>query len=305
MWRRDVADISGDPPISEGTVLTISLVVSTLGRTAELDRLLDSLDRQIFKDFETIIVDQNTDNRVSLVTARHPSLQIRHIRSGRGAAYGRNCGLALARGEIIATPDDDCWYPEDLLSAVWNWFAEHRDFSGLFTSIRDESGQLQKQRRRGTVACECDSKSIWHYGIEFNSFFRKPVIDSVGKFDERLGLGAATPFGSGEGGDYFLRALDLGFRLYFEPRFSVHHAFMREPARELRQAYPYALGTGFVLRKHRYPLRSVAQDFILYTFVGAAVAAVRLDWLNARVRAMRGAGLIYGYLRAGAILKRS
>ncbi len=280
-----------------------SLIVTTLGRTIELDRLLDSLDKQTYQDFEVIIVDQNSDDRLGPIIARHPNLTIRHVRSERGASLGRNCGLRLARGKIVATPDDDCWYPEDLLDKVWAWFAEHREFDGLFTSIRDERGLLQKQRRRGTVRCECDRNTVWHYGIEFNSFFRKSATDSVGEYDERLGPGAATGFYSGEGGDYFLRVLDRGFRIFFEPSFSVYHAFMREPARELRQAYPYALGTGFVLRKNRYPLTVVLSDFILYAFAGAAVALVRLDWLNFRVRTMRGVGQVAGYMRSGKMLQ--
>lgn len=282
-----------------------SLIVTTLGRTTELDRLLGSLDKQTYHNFETIIVDQNPDDRLVSIIARYPNLVIRHVRSGRGASLGRNCGLRLARGEIVATPDDDCWYPEDLLDKVWAWFAEHPEFHGLFTSIRDERGLLQKQRRRGTVRCECDRATAWHYGIEFNAFFRKSATDSVGEYDERLGPGAATGFYSGEGGDYFLRVLDQGYRIFFEPSFSVYHAFMREPTRELRQAYPYALGTGFVLRKNRYPLRVVLRDFILYTFAGAAVAFVRLDWLNFRVRTLRGIGQVAGYLRSGKLLEAS
>ena len=282
-----------------------SLIVTTLGRTTELARLLDSLDRQTYKRFQTIIVDQNPDDRLVTIIARYSNLSIRHVRSAKGAAHGRNCGLELAQGEIIAAPDDDCWYPEDLLDSVQAWFAEHPEFDGLFTSIRDEHGKLQKQRRRGTARCECDRDTVWHYGIEFNAFFRKSVTDTVGGYDERLGPGAATGFQSGEGGDYFLRVVDHGYRICFEPRFSVYHAFMREPARELRQAYPYALGTGFVLRKHRYPVSRVLKDFILYAFAGAAVAVVKLDWLNARVRALRGIGQIEGYLRAGRMLKTS
>lgn len=282
-----------------------SLIVTTLGRTTEVDRLLESLDRQTYKQFETIIVDQNPDDRLIPIIGRYRNLVVRHVRSARGASRGRNCGLRLAKGEIIATPDDDCWYPEDLLELVWNWFADHPEFDGLFTSIRDEKAQLQKQRRRGTLGCECDRNTVWHYGIEFNSFFRKSTTDLVGEYDERLGPGAATGFYSGEGGDYFLRVLAQQSRIYFEPSFSVYHAFMREPARELRQAYPYALGTGFVLKKNRYPLRVVLTDFILYAFAGAAVAFLRFDWLNARVRTLRGIGQIAGYLRSAKMLQAS
>ena len=35
----------------------VSLIVVTLNRTAELDRLLTSLDRHTYKDFEVLVVD--------------------------------------------------------------------------------------------------------------------------------------------------------------------------------------------------------------------------------------------------------
>ena len=41
-----------------------------------------------------------------------------------------------------------------------------------------------------------------------------PVVEAVGAFDETLGPGAGTPWGSGEDTDYHLRILKAGFDLY-------------------------------------------------------------------------------------------
>ena len=49
--------------------MRFSLIVATLGRTAELRRLLESLAVQTHQDFEVIVVDQNTDDRVSQILA--------------------------------------------------------------------------------------------------------------------------------------------------------------------------------------------------------------------------------------------
>src|SRR5271166_4064415 len=107
----------------------ISLVVVTLNRVSELERLFASLDKQSYKDFEVILVDQN------------PDLDIRHLRSGRGLSRGRNVGLPFAKGDIICFPDDDCWYPEDLLETVKEWFDSHPEFGALLALMRDENNE--------------------------------------------------------------------------------------------------------------------------------------------------------------------
>ena|SRR5208337_53067 len=99
----------------------ISLVVATVDRVAELERLFVSLDAQSYRDFEVIVVDQNPDDRLLPVLQQHTDLAILHLRSGRGLSHARNVGLLAAQGDILAVPDDDCWYPEQLLHCVSTW----------------------------------------------------------------------------------------------------------------------------------------------------------------------------------------
>src|SRR5580692_5650330 len=275
----------------------ISLVVSTIGRTTQLDTFLASLDAQTCRDFEVVIVDQNLDDRILPVLARHSKLMIRHIRSERGLSRGRNCGMELVTGDIVATPDDDCWYPPALLDSVKNWFASHLDVQGLLTAVRDEDDHLQGPRRRSASACQCDRISIWYCGISFNAFLRREVVQSVGKFDECLGVGSHTIFQSGEETDYFLRALASGYQIWYDPELHVHHPNLRELKKMLRQAYPYALGTGYVLRKHQYPLSQICGPFFLYPFLAAAVALCRLEIGVAAVRVLRGVDQLVGFAR--------
>ena len=101
------------------SLMIFSLITSTVGRTAELQKLLASIDQQTCRSFELVVVDQNTDDRlVPILEKYQEKFRIVHARSGRGVSRGRNVGVNYASGQILTFPDDDCWYPADLLEKV-------------------------------------------------------------------------------------------------------------------------------------------------------------------------------------------
>jgi glycosyltransferase involved in cell wall biosynthesis len=60
----------------------LSLIIATLGRTLELDRLMATLVNQSFRNFEIIIVDQNADDRLTsfVQAAKNNGLILTHLR---------------------------------------------------------------------------------------------------------------------------------------------------------------------------------------------------------------------------------
>jgi glycosyltransferase involved in cell wall biosynthesis len=283
----------------------ISLVVGTVNRTVELDHLLTSLEQQTYKDFEVLIVDQNSDGRLSAILEKHRNLQIRHLHSERGLSRARNVGLAAATGSICAVPDDDCWYPPEHLHLVSSWFSENPDFDVLLASVSDECGNTQGPRRRSRFGCACNKYNIWYNGISYNAFWRRSVVDDVKAFDELIGPGCETAFQSGEETDFFLRALSFGHRIWYEPGLCVFHPSPRSiQQRILEQTYPYALGTGYVLRKHGYSTYRLFKDFLAYSFGGAVVSMCRADISVARVRLLRGLGQVVGYVSARPLVRQ-
>ena len=108
------------------TSARVSLVVSTVNRAEEIARLMDSLLGQEFKDFEILVVDQNSDDRiVPLLERYHSQLKISRIATpGRhGISSGRNDGWRQARGDVVVFPDDDCWYPSCSCAGAWKYCA--------------------------------------------------------------------------------------------------------------------------------------------------------------------------------------
>lgn len=238
--------------------MKFSLIMATKGRGEEIGRFLLSLTRQDYSNFELIVVDQNEDNRLEVILKNsNLSSAIVHLKSAPGLSRARNAGLAFATGDIIAFPDDDCWYPNGLLKRVVSEFASHPSVEGL--TGRSQDGLTRPGRPSGGSFSRwkgrVDIANVWRRGISYTIFLRSSVCAAVGSFDEELGLGAGTRFGSGEETDYLIRAVKLGFLIEYLPHIVVFHPnpISYDRSRCLK-AFRYGVGMGRVLAKHRYRL---------------------------------------------------
>lgn len=244
--------------------LAFSLVIGTVGRTDELGRMLDSLCRQTHRNFEVILVDQNPGGELDEVRSRYEAeMPIRHVRALRGLSRARNIGLRYASGDVVAFPDDDCWYPPDLLERVASQLDRQAEWSGVTgraTIASGESSNGRWDRQPGLVS----RANVWRRAISFSMFFRRPAIRDC-RFDESLGVGAGTPWGAGEETDFLLQLLANGAQIHYDPTLAVYHPEWGKgpytsPIRT--KARSYGRGIGRVLRKHGFPLSQVGYQLV-------------------------------------------
>ena len=220
-----------------------SLIVATIARTNELRRLLESLTLQEFTDYEVILVDQNHDDRLQEVmeefVGRVPLLR---ISSPKGVSRARNNGLRKASGELIAFPDDDCWYSPGLLVKIDQWFRDHPNYSIFAVGAVDEEGIPSGNR---WLQSSCDMLQINVFRTTFCSslFFRWEALYG-NDFDERLDRGEET--------DLVLRILSSGLRGRFDRAWHIGHVRrdMLSDGIPRDRALSYGSGMGHVLRKH-------------------------------------------------------
>lgn len=271
----------------------ISIIVATINRVAELERLLCSLEEQHLRDFEVIVVDQNPDARLLPVLSRHAGLAVQHQQSERGLSRARNAGLRVAKGEIVAFPDDDCWYPNDLLASVAAWFESHCGFEMLGVALR--TVENAPAAAMATASRQCVKNNVSKCVLSATLFMRKVVWTAIGGFNENLGAGAPSKYQAGEERDYVWRALEHGFQMWYEPALTVHHPSMYAMERQRTTTYPYALCEGRVQRMHHSPLGQVGGELIR-SFGGAAIRLCQGDLPRARVCLLRGAGQLVGYV---------
>lgn len=278
--------------------MKFSLVLGTVDRTSELSRLLRSLSEQELTDFELIVVDQNKDDRLSAVLAPwRDRMRIKHLRvPERGLSRARNIGLQHAVGDIVAFPDDDCWYASTLLSQVFEWLERHASYDGVTGQSRDAGGQ-PTQISGPPQPARISPRNVWHCAISYSIFLRRHVANTVGEFDETLGVGASSPWGSGEETDYLLRALAANYKLMYDPLICVFHpsTSASDIARFMARGRNYGAGMGRVLRKHQAPAWYMA--YVLARALGGTVIALaQRDVPQARFHLNVFRGRLYGLL---------
>jgi glycosyltransferase involved in cell wall biosynthesis len=272
----------------------VSLIVATVNRVAELECLLASLDAQSFKDFEVLVVDQNPDDRLMPILRRHEALRIRRLVSERGLSRARNVGLREVQGDIVAFPDDDCWYPDQLLATVTEWFEKHPEFDVLFAGARDGDNKLMAPKW-APGPCRCTKENVWHCTVSFTAFMRLRVVQAVGCFNEHIGTGSASKYQSAEDSDYFIRLLELGFRTWYDPSLTVYHPNFQSVERLRRTVRGYALGVGYVLRIHRYSWWFLCK-ILARSLGGAVISLCKGDWPRTYTYILRTVGQLQGYI---------
>ena len=234
--------------------MKFSLILATLGRDIEVEKFVLALMEQSYKEYELIIIDQNDDDRIKNIYRKYKNdLKIIYLHiNQKGLSHARNIGLAYATGDIIAFPDDDCWYDSRLLERVRDYL-NSSEIDGLCGCPIDENYEslISNFLKKETLLCKAN---VWHGGISFTIFLRNKVVKEVGLFDERLGVGAGTPYGSGEETDYLLRALEKNFKIVYTHKIKVFHPRKDTiiTSTECEKAKSYGRGMGAVLKKHHY-----------------------------------------------------
>jgi len=256
--------------------MKFSLILSTKNRTQEIVKLFDGFRAQTLQDFEIIVSDQNPDNRiVDLLAAIDWPGKITHVRSSGGLSGGRNTGLALAQGEIIGFPDDDCMYSPTLLEEVAAFFDSHPEYGYLSgRSIADDGGDAASTHAK--TAGRIQRFTIYRQCMEFALFARRSSIGQA-RFDPNMGVGSGSPWQSDEGPDFMLGLEAQGFHGYYDPKFAVWHprmALTYDNAMVTR-CYQYACGSGYFLRKHHYPFWFLAK-LNAKTFCGVLLGLLTL-----------------------------
>jgi cellulose synthase/poly-beta-1,6-N-acetylglucosamine synthase-like glycosyltransferase len=274
---------------------TFDLVVGTVGRVEELARLLDSLERQTHPAQRIVVVDQSGGTDIGALVGRRTTLPLIRLEAEPGLSRARNAGLRHVTADVVAFPDDDCVYPDDLLERAARFLRERPAVDVLTGRTADRDGRASPRwHPAGVVRVE----DVWHAGNSAAMFVRRRVLDEIGPFDERLGLGAGTPWTSTEDVELLVRALLAGARVEHDPTLVVEHA-LRDPDPDALAALGRRDGgsVGFVLGLHRLGARVDARMFTR-PLGGAALAFARGDTARARFHLATWRGRVRGY-RAG------
>lgn len=227
----------------------ICLLTTTINRREALIRLLDSLVVQTYPHFTLFLGDQNPKGYLQDILREYaPRLDIEYYSiPPQSLSCARNVLLPYVKGEIVALTDDDCHYPPDALENVAHAFLAHDDMDVLI-------GCPFQEKTRSSFFAQQNRYTVFKAAPSWLLFFRRSVMERVGNFDENFGIGAQTPYQSGEETDYVLRAMDKGATVCRSSEVFVHHPPLDEKKADLTKARGYALRRMELLRKHNLPV---------------------------------------------------
>jgi len=128
----------------------LSLVMPTKNRAHLIGETIQTIFQQTFKDWELVIVDDNSTDKTLKVVKKFQDQRISYYklpsRLGGGPAIARNFGNLLAKTEIIVVVDsDDLNYPERL-DITYDFFQKNPE-TDLFYAHADV-WEIEKNLRR-------------------------------------------------------------------------------------------------------------------------------------------------------------
>ncbi len=296
----------GETPTDDQPEPTISVVICayTEQRWDDVLAAVRSVEAQSLPPLETILVVDHNPALFDRLRAHLPAVRVVENREQRGLSGGKNTGVALARGSLVAFLDDDAIAEPDWLKfmaagytgpeiagvggktlPLWetgrpSWFPEEFDWVVGCTFVGREPGPVRNL-------------------LGGNASFRREIFEVAGGFSTDIGRTAAIsrPLGAEET-EFCIRVAQRspGAMFLYEPSSVIWH---RAPAARERFAYfrsrCYAEGLSKALVTRRVGLADGLSAEREYTKV-----ALRRGVARGLRQGLRGEPA--GFARVGAIV---
>jgi len=284
-----------------------SVVVLTRNRLQQLERCLQSLRAQTFRDFQVVVVDTgSSDGTREWIRRERPFEGLELIETEGGSFAGnRNEGVDAARGEWVAFLDDDCIAAADWLECLARAASKYDAFGGLALPARPlplpswwnpEMGWLVGWAVPGQLRRSTGNS---YYPSTSNLSVRRALLVRCRFQEIEAGFDASENVyqGGREDCELWRRLRRLGYRTQFLPEMIVYHDVPMERFK-WRYLCDRARADGRALWEREHPneilgdaCRQVAHHYLTWyrrLFVSRSERAVKRLW-TIRQKALVGA----------------
>jgi glycosyltransferase involved in cell wall biosynthesis len=218
---------------------------------------LASLEKQIFMDFETIVVNSSQEERTrNMVSQFFPGTIFLQFSRRLLPHAAQNAGVQNARGKILAFIDPDCRARNDWLGYLVKAQEDGKEIVGGSMEPHEKSwfeigAHLTKFH---WLLSGLPSGDSWILPTS-NVCYSRRVLEKIGQFDGSLFCGDAVQS---------WRVKEKGYRLWFEPKAVVEHIHGGNLISFCRQRFER--GREFVLARRDFEEWSQVREFF-YLFL--------------------------------------
>ena len=197
-----------------------SVIIPYYNKTKYIERCIDSIVNQTFKDFEIIIVDDgSTDNGCELIKAKYGNSITIISQINQGVSAARNNGISVAKHNYIAFLDaDDCW---------------HKQFLEKVKAVIDAEKGIKiigthYSRNKAFLTSDSGALEYFKFGNYFKSALRNTYFSSSSTivtadfFLKHNGFN--TNFKKGEDVDLWIRAVHSGGNAFYIKNTLVYYS---------------------------------------------------------------------------------
>jgi len=197
----------------------VSVIIPTFNKAATIMRAIESVQRQSYKNYEIIVVDDGSTDNTREVVREIPRVKY-FSKNNEGPSSARNLGIRKAEGKIIAFLDSDDEWRQDKLEKCIDKLTETPRARVVISNyaIYDEAEkkELKPPKRLRTYSPLMILLSFNETNLHTSSVVTyKGLIERVGGFDERLIRG--------EDWELWIRLSEIAeFAFINEPLLTVH-----------------------------------------------------------------------------------
>src|SRR3990167_1178346 len=210
----------------------VSVIIPNWNGKQLLKKCLPSLQKQTFKDFEVIVVDNGSlDKSVDYVTKFLPEFKVIKLDKNYGFAKAVNSGIQNSKSKYLFLLNNDTAVEENGLSCLVAAANQHKDAGFIAARVRnfyrrdriDSAGDIidVAGHAYNLGMGEKDVPKFSKAGYVFmvtagGGLFKREVFNKVGLFDEDFNTYM-------EDVDLCLRAQLQGFKGWYQPKAIIYH----------------------------------------------------------------------------------
>lgn len=179
-----------------------SVIIPNWNGISWLPRCLNALKNQSIQDFETIIVDNGSnDGSVSYIKNQHPDIKVVPLKKNYGFSVAANRGFNIATGKYIVLLNNDTIPDREWLSSLLGFIESSPEHVGSLASLMismdnplytDNAGDFldwhgfAEKRGRGEPSGQWTENEPVFSACGGAALFRREFFDKTGLFDEKF-----------------------------------------------------------------------------------------------------------------------